>query len=726
MPVTHPRAAKRARPCTIPVALTCLALVPVPGLAQPSADAVEQLPSVLITGGILGELSKPYAGGQLARGGSLGLLGAEDVMHSPFSTINYTSELLYDQQARTLADVLVNDASVRTLTSTGGFGEDFQIRGLPVGSGDVSVNGLYGLVSSSRVPVQIVERLEVLKGPGALMRGMPPGGSVGGGINVVTKRADDEPLARVTASYVSRANVTGQLDLGRRFGDHNAWGARFNGVWRGGEATIRGGTQDLGMGALGVDYRSDRLRWSADVIHQEDTLENIRSQIGFQANLTRLPAPPDGDVDFYPGTRLTQRDRTVMSRLEYDITNHLTAHIGMGWRDGKNRQVFPVNVVAGNPAVRESADADGNFNVTTTYYDSYSKTLSGDAGVTATFGAGPVDHRLALAFSYVDQEAGNGYSPGVETVASNIYNPARIPRGPANRVSTARASDTLLTSTAISDTLSFADERVLLTLGLRRQTVDIDSYSTATGVKTSRYKASANTPVAGIVVKPWDHVSLYANYTAGLSRGTIVGAIYANRGEILAPFKSKQYEAGVKVDWGSLTTTAAVWQIARPAGQANADNVYGYFGEQRNRGVELGGYGALYPGLRLMASAAFTQAKLTKTQGGVNQGKRAPGVPSSTFSAGVDWDAPWIAGLSMNARAIRTSSHYLNNANTLRLDGYTRLDVGARYRTEIAGKEVVLRGNIENLADKRYWLASGTFATNGAGRTYMLSASVHY
>ena len=200
-----------------------------------TASEPAQLEAVTVTGGILGDLAPAYSGGQLATGGSLGILGSEDVMDTPFSTVNYTSQLLQDQQARTLADVLVNDASVRTLTSTGGFGEDFQIRGFPVNSSDVSVNGLYGLVSSSRLPVQIVERVELLKGPGAFMRGIPPNGSIGGAINVVTKRADDEPLSRFTLGYASKANFTGQLDLARRFGENNAWGIRFNGVKRGGE-----------------------------------------------------------------------------------------------------------------------------------------------------------------------------------------------------------------------------------------------------------------------------------------------------------------------------------------------------------------------------------------------------------------------------------------------------------------------------------------------------------
>ncbi|WP_231689497.1 TonB-dependent receptor [Achromobacter piechaudii] len=695
-------------------------------LSRPgTAGGTVQLEAVTVTAGVLGDLAPPFTGGQIATGGSLGILGSEDVMDSPFSTVNYTSELLYDQQARTLADVVVNDASVRTLTSSGGFGEDFQIRGFAVGSGDVSVNGLYGLVSSSRVPVQILERVEVLKGPGAFMRGIPPNGSIGGAINVVTKRADDEPLARATLGYASKANFTGQLDLARRFGEDNAWGLRFNGVKRGGESTLRDGKQGLDMGALGIDYRGARLRWSADAIHQEDVIENFRSQIGWQANVTELPSPPDGDINFYPGTRLSQRDSTIMSRLEYDFTDHITGHIAAGYRDGKVRQIFPVTVnMAG---ARQSVDQDGNFNVMTTYYDSYSKTRSGDAGLTARFSTGGVNHRVSLGATYMNQELGNAYSTGSAIVASNIYDPTPIPDGPAVRLTPQKASDTTLTSFALADTLSFAQDRILLTAGIRHQVVDVDSYNTTTGARTSGYRASANSPIGGIVVKPLQNVSVYANFAEGLTRGTIVGDTYENRGAVLAPYKSKQYETGVKVDWdGNIITTLSLFQIARPSGQADDNNVYGYFGEQRNRGLELTGYGELTRGLRLMASAAFIDSELTKTPGGVSQGNRPAGVPASTYNLGLDWDTPWVQGLSLNGRAIRTSSVYLNNTNTLRLPGYTRFDLGARYATQIAGKDVVFRANVENVADKKYWLASGSFVTNAAGRTYMLSASINY
>ncbi len=278
----------------------------------------------------------------------------------------------------------------------------------------------------------------------------------------------------------------------------------------------------------------------------------------------------------------------------------------------------------------------------------------------------------------------------------------------------------------MADTLSFIDDRVLLTLGVRDQTVELKRYNTATGAQTSKYKASATTPLAGLVVKPLEHVSVYANYAEGLTTGTIVGPGYANTGAVLAPYKSKQYEAGVKVDWGAITTTAAVFQLSKPNSIRTASNELAYDGEQRNRGLELSVYGELLPGLRGMASASFLNPELTHTAVASEQGNDAAGVPDRTFSAGLDWDTPWVPGLALNGRVIHTSGSYLTNANTLRFDGWTRFDIGARYETAVAGNTLVLRANVENLFDKNYWLTTGTYVAVGAPRTVLLSASMDF
>ena len=69
----------------------------------------------------IGTPAPSYAGGQLAQGGTLGLLGNRSVMNVPFSTTNYTSQLIQDQQGRTAADTLINNSSVRASTGQNGF-----------------------------------------------------------------------------------------------------------------------------------------------------------------------------------------------------------------------------------------------------------------------------------------------------------------------------------------------------------------------------------------------------------------------------------------------------------------------------------------------------------------------------------------------------------------------------------------------------------------------------
>ena len=108
----------------------------------------------------IGTPAPSYAGGQLAQGGTLGLLGNRSVMNVPFSTANYTSQLIQDQQGRTAADTLINNASVRASTGQNGFDDTLQIRGFPVPASDIGLNGIYGLVSSNRVPSYFVERID--------------------------------------------------------------------------------------------------------------------------------------------------------------------------------------------------------------------------------------------------------------------------------------------------------------------------------------------------------------------------------------------------------------------------------------------------------------------------------------------------------------------------------------------------------------------------------------
>jgi iron complex outermembrane receptor protein len=683
-----------------------------------AAGSSTVLPAVVVKSTATnGELLAPYAGGQLAKGGGIGVLGTSNVMDQPFNTTNYTEQAMQDIQARTLGDVVVNNASVRTQQSSGGFGDVFEIRGFDVQATDVALNGLYGMVSAAKMPVNLAERVEVLQGPGSLMYGMGPSGSIGGAINIVTKRADDEPLTRLTALFQSKGQFGVAADVGRRFGDEGQWGIRVNGQFKDGQTGIAHGNQLQGDGAIGLDYRGKQLRWSFDAYNVSENTDEFRSQIGF-GTATAVPAAPSGYTNLYPGSKLKLRDSAVMTRLEYDINRYVTVYGAAGEHYGTSEQNFPY---------ASGMTAAGAFDVTNGYYDAYNRTKTVDAGLRFHFDTFGVKHTLVTGVTSLNQEQGYFYALGSESVASSLYNPTPLLPMTTARGDAQRSSQLRLNSQQIIDTMSFFDDRLLLTGGFRRQTIGLDNYDPTSGAQTSAIDQQAITPLAGIVFKPLSNISVYGNFTSGLTNGDTAPAGTANAGQAFAPYKSNQYEAGVKADWGRVLTSISVFQISRPNGVTNpTTNIYGYDGKTRIRGLELAAYGEVFRHLRMMASATFYDPKLQGTEGGANDGNDPVGVPKFAFNLGADYDLPWVPGLSVNGRIIHTGAQYYNASNTLRLPSWTRYDLGVRYGMRVIGKDVILRANIENLFGSRYWIQQGTYVTNAAPRTLLLSAEFNF
>ena len=233
---------------------------------------------------------------------------------------NYTSQLIEDQQARTAADTLINDASVRATTGQNGFDDTLPDPRLP---GARKRRRLERPLRPGVAPIVFPpissSGSNCCKGPGALINGIAPGGSVGGGINIVTKRAGEIPFTRVTPFFMSAGNYGLHLETSGRYGENKEWGVRFNGVGRNGEASIDNGNWRSGLGALGVDYRGERFRWTLDAISQNDDTRNFRPQMGIQTTVPFIPVVPDARSNWYPGTMLKQRDNTIATAAEYDI-----------------------------------------------------------------------------------------------------------------------------------------------------------------------------------------------------------------------------------------------------------------------------------------------------------------------------------------------------------------------------------------------------------------------
>lgn len=170
--------------------------------------------------------TQPYAGGQVARQGAQGLLGSRDFMETPFSITSYTSEWVKNQQARTLGELIASDPSVRATNPAGGRFEQFTIRGFSLFNSDVAYSGLYGILPTYSIDMEMADRVDIVKGPSQLLNGISPRGSVGGGINVQPKRAGEQPITEFTGSYASAGQAGGAVDIGRRFGEEQQFGVR--------------------------------------------------------------------------------------------------------------------------------------------------------------------------------------------------------------------------------------------------------------------------------------------------------------------------------------------------------------------------------------------------------------------------------------------------------------------------------------------------------------------
>ncbi len=687
--------------------------VQVQGYAVPAQAMIDNVPP-------------PYAGGQVATGGQLGLLGNRDVMDTPFNQTNYTAKKAQDQQAKTVRDVLIDDPSVRSSVPDGATpGDNMYVRGFSVAS-FFTYGGLYGILPTYSTMAEVSERIEVLKGPSAMLNGLPLGNSVGGSVNIVPKRAPDEPLTQLTANYASSGQFGGHVDIARRFGDEKQFGVRFNGVFRAGQTDIQWNTDQRALGVLGLDFRGERVRLSADLGYQYQYIGGLLPFLGVANGVPLLWAPnirnnPGGQ----PWNYQDRKDLFGVVRGEIDLTERVTAYATFGVHDNRVGSLR-----AGTTVI--AADFSGNGVVTPNTLSQYQTYLTAEAGVRAMVDTGPIGHELAFTASTLDWGSGFSVVNGAP-FATNIYNTVavarpNIPTGAANKTST-----TTLSSLALADTLTAAEKRIQLTVGARLQQVKAANFNVTTGAQTDGYDQSALSPAVALVFKPWQNVSIYGNFIQGLQEGSMVPSTFANAGEVFPPFKSTQYEVGVKVDFGKFTTTASLFQITRPSLITNvATNTQILGGEQRNQGLELNFFGEPMEGVRLLGGAMFLDAVLTKTAGGLTDGWVAPFAPTVQLNLAGEWDTPFLRGLTLNGRVVYTGAQYFDTTFPRRtLPDWTRFDIGARYAFEnpgAKGRLLVARFNVENLLDTNYW-AGGNGPTSlflGTPRTFRLSLTANF
>lgn len=687
-------------------------------------------------------LKKSYAGGQVATGGRVGILGNKDNLDTPFATTAYTQAYIKNSMANSVGDVLKQDPSVRVARGFGNFQESYVVRGFVTNSDDTMMNGLYGILPRQYIASELFERVQIVRGAGTFLHGIAPGGTnKGGTIALLPKRAGNTPKKELGLGFGAGGRGNIFADIGQRFGENKQFGVRVNATKQSGNTAIDNEKASLSLVAAGVDYRQDGVRLSADLGYQNHQLNSTRTNVALATSA--VPNAPAAKTNWaQPWTYSNEQDVFGTLRGEYDINDMLTVYGAYGFRHGKEANSL------GNLTV-SNVNGDG----TTYRFDNSRKDTvnTGELGVkgllqlggvyhdwTASINAFGLDKKNAYKFDWQNQQNTNLYRP-VLTVKADWSATAYAGGDLANPITTGK---TTLTSLALADTVSLFDDKVQATIGIRKQYIHDEDFAYGIGVKQSDYKKSKITPALALVYRPSALWSVYANYAQNLQKGQTVPLTYvsgtqnlpySNAGQALSPYVTEQIELGAKYDLGNIGGSVAVFSTDKPR-YAKVGTAFARHGKNTHTGLELNTYGEPMIGVRVLGGVTLLSTKQRQTDDPAIEGKEVIGAAKVLANIGVEYDLPQIQGFTLTGGVHHTGKRYADDANKLAVSGYTTINVGARYQTQIAGTPITVRGSIDNLTGKNYWASVGGYeSTNGNNafgyltvgepRTFKLSAT---
>lgn len=677
----------------------------------------------------------------------LGALGKKSALETPFNVTNYTAQLVLDQQSETIGDVLKNAPSVRTTYGSGNQAELFVIRGFALNGDDVAIDGLYGVTPRQIVSPELYENIQVLNGANAFLFGAAPGGSgIGGGINLIPKRAT-KTLLRATASYGAKSVFGGNFDAGTRFGADDAFGIRINGVYRDGETSVDRERRGVRVVGASFDYRKGPGRFFLDFGYEDQRAYQPRPEVKLATTALAVPTVPQASANYGQAWTYTKlRDIYTLARGEVDITPTIMAYIAAGFRDGREDGDYSTLTITNSATgaatqsrlfvPREDNNESGKIGIRgkTTIAG-----ISNDWSVGAS--ANYTENRNAFAFGAFPSSV-RGCGATAASFCTNLYTPVAVDK-PANGTTGGnlanlpRVSKSAFTSMFLSDTLGVLDDRVLVTVGARRQNMIIDGFDRATLMRTTHYAQTVTTPVVGLILRPTHNLSFYANRIEGLTQvpNAPTNATITNPGAAFPPFKSKQYEVGAKYIVKGLTATLALYQTKQPNAYSKNTptttnplaTTYVIEGQQRNRGIEFSLNGEPTDYLRFIGGITITDARLTNTLGGATDGNRAIGVPDYQANLGAEVVPYFFKNATLTARVVRTGTQYLDVTNLQKLSGWTHVDLGLRYVAVAAKHPITFRLSAENIANTRYWSSAfGGYLLQGQPRTIKSSLTFEY
>lgn len=792
-----PRLCKRATKCALLLALATSLSLPVtaqssaavPAQTTPATTApatktpAQKIQPVTTTVVVHGDTKDNYLSDLV----TVGTLDGSSLQETPLSATVVTRELLNDQMARLLNDVVKNDASVGEDYAPVGYFGDYQIRGYVLDQNTgFQVNGLT-VVGAQNVPLENKQSVEVLKGIAGLESGVA---SAGGLIDYVTKRPAVVRTADVATDH--RGSSYAAFDLGRFFGNQKQVGARVN---LGGERTdsyVHGADGWRAVGTGAADWKiSPKSILKGDFEYQH---ADGRSVCGYQLlggnqvpDLSRIS--PSTMLGEQPWQKPNVFDTTNSNaRYDYDLLTGWRAFAAASYshslRDDNVVYAYgPSYDASGNVSCAGAPDSPAYFFCPDGSYGIYDWREPGvllinaqaEALVTGHLKTGAVSHDLTGGgelFSLSVQQPG---APGPNASSSvqdgpvytyvgseNIYQPiATFPMESPHEFAGPRRlyEDNHQASAVVQDRIHLPG-RVQLLISGREDSMRDHNYSPY-ATSEPYGNSAANLPVFNdklfwlpqyaLTFNPVNDLTLYGNYGVLLSLAPEASWFTDNGNQYLTPYFTRQTEVGAKYELDRrILLTTALFHMRAPffypkviqapdsfcpinyttgAPVNPGDLCFESEGHDTHDGIEVNAEGKATNWLRLTASAAATRAISSDTGTAAFDNKQVLNVPHLRTALFADLALPHANGLHLLPGWSYTGRKEATRDDLVSVSGYNIFNLGARYTPGGEDGRVTLRLYADNILDKRYWKDTGasygdTFIHLGAPTTVRLSA--HY
>jgi len=548
-----------------------------------------------------------------------------------------------------------------------------------------------------------IERIEVLKGPAAMLYGR---GSQGGIVNRVSKLPQSGRRSTIEAQG-------GSDDLRSLYADLSAdpsenlslrlnMGNQDNNSFRDGVS----GNRQLFAPSMSWQLTPD-LNW---LVQYEYSRYNRTPDRGIPG-INGRPADVGRDTTY--GDKhdyIDDKTQSLRSRLSYELNDQ--------WQLRHTLGVFKLDSDFDNTYLTGYDRKTNKVTRQRWQQDLSTRNVYNNLELEGGFDTFGLEHRLLSGLETGSQRrdptlsnaatSGAGSRP---VPALDLYNPDRN-LGHTGRMQVSSSNHTEVESRAVyvQDQLRLNDQWQLLA-GLRYDTFDIESTNKLRDLSEDRSSHSTS-PRFGVVWTPLPNHSFYASWTKTFSPvgGGLIGITpgVAGNSNDLSPELTKQKEIGVKSDWldDRLSTTLAVYELElynRRTSDPNDPRITLLTGLQRSRGIELTATGQIVDNWYLRGGVGLQDATVEKDNNGFD-GKRVNNVAKRNGSLFLTWkpEMGWYAETGLTL----VGQRYADNLNTTVLPGYGRWDalVGLRQ------KDWDLRAALNNISDRTYY-ASATSAT---------------